>query len=50
MTYLYSKHFSDFNELATFVNDNAIEAADILKIDADTSNAGWVFWWYGEPP
>lgn len=49
-TYLYAKHFSSAQELADFVNEEEIAGTDILKIDADSANGGWVFWWYGPEP
>jgi hypothetical protein len=47
MATLNTTHFMQHSALTAFVNKFLIVAANILKIDADTSNGGWCFWWYG---
>ncbi len=50
MTYLYASHFMSAQDLADFVNEEGIVGDNILKIDADASNGGWVLFWFGAPP
>ncbi len=45
-TKLFSQHFMDYVSLANFLNVKGLQIGDILKIDADASNGGWVVWWY----
>lgn len=43
---LHSRHFHSPQDLCVFVNANHITGPNILKIDADAGNGGWVIWWY----
>jgi hypothetical protein len=43
---LNSAHFIDHNTLTAFINTQAIDKTNILKIDADSVNGGWVIWWW----
>lgn len=43
---LASNNFQRHTQLADFVNANAIAPANILKIDTDSMNGGWVLWYY----
>lgn len=42
--------FMRHTEATDFVNKNQIPMNNILKIDADTTNGGWVLWWYVAAP
>jgi hypothetical protein len=40
-----SKHFQEYTVLTEYINAHHLQPKAVYKVDADTSNGGWVLWW-----